>query len=78
MGHISDIDIEYYLDDDLGLVKRSLLKRHVEGCESCRRRLEAARRDREYLRAMGAGMAKLEQADEDIEKSSIGRAFDGK
>lgn len=77
MMHISDMDLERYLDGVLGKVASFMLERHVNGCAECRARMENVRSERAYLASMRAGLKRLEDADEDVERSSIGRSMSG-
>ncbi len=48
--HISESDVALFVSGDLGLGGQFMVRMHVNGCERCRRVLEAYRHDRAQIR----------------------------
>lgn len=69
MAHITDIDLERLLDDNLSLIGKMLAQKHLEGCEECSKRLAEAQGRRAFLKRMQTGLQELAKADEAVEKS---------
>lgn len=71
MKHISDINLQRLLDDNLSFIKKLLCKHHLELCEQCRDRLEALKLQRKELLDIAEDMHRLEEAETAISKTTF-------
>jgi hypothetical protein len=54
--HVPESGLALYVSGDLGWWSRAAARMHLNGCESCRKRMEAYRIDRQRLRESAAEM----------------------
>ena len=54
--HVPESGLALYVSGDLGWWSRAAARMHMNGCESCRKRMEAYRADRQRLRESAAEM----------------------
>ncbi len=70
MEHISEVELDRFLDDTLPLVRKALVKLHLSGCSDCRQQLERIKKERKEFEGMAAMMRKLETADQQSAEST--------
>ena len=63
MEHVSDIELEQLLDENLPLVKKTFVKLHLKGCPVCQGRMEKLQEERHEFEEIAAVIQKLEEAD---------------
>ena len=73
MKHATDIELEQYLDETLNPLRKFTLSRHLNACEDCQKRLDDAKEMRAKLKQIGAGLARLRQADDEVTHSRVSR-----
>ena len=69
MAHISDIDLERLLDDNLSLLAKIVARKHLDECGECAKHLEEAKDRRVFLKKMQSGLTALVEADHAVEHS---------
>lgn len=63
MEHVSDLELEQLLDENLPLVKKTFVKLHLKGCPVCQGRMEKLQKERHEFEGIVAIVLKLEEAD---------------
>jgi anti-sigma factor RsiW len=70
MEHISEIELDRFLDDMLPFVRKAFVKLHLSGCSDCQQQLERIKKERKEFEGMAAVMRKLEDADRQSAEST--------
>ena len=73
MKHISDINLQRLLDDNLSLVQRLLCKHHLAKCGECAAKLEDIRQQRRQLLDIAQDLTRLQEAETAVSKTSVFR-----
>ena len=71
MKHISDINLQRFLDGNLSFIQKLLCKHHLGLCEQCRGKLESLRQQRAELLEIAEDMHRLQEAETAITKTAI-------
>ena len=71
MKHISEINLQRLLDDNLSLVQKLLCKHHLTKCNECVAKLEAVRQQRQQLLDIAKDLTRLQEAETALSKTSI-------
>ena len=73
MKHISEINLQRLLDDNLSLVQKLICKHHLAKCDECAAKLEAVKTQRQQLLSMSIAkdLTRLQEAETAISKTSI-------
>ncbi len=64
MEHVSEIELERFLDGTLPFVKKAFVKLHLMGCPGCNRQLDKLCEERKEFERMAVVVRKLEEADQ--------------
>ena len=73
MKHISEINLQRLLDDNLSLVQKLICNHHLSKCGECSARLEAVKAQRRQLLSISKDLARLQEAETALSKTSIFR-----
>ncbi len=68
MGHIEETELEQLLDGTLPFLRRRLVKRHLDVCPDCSKRMERIRLEKEEFDRMVVELRRLEEADRQSSK----------
>ena len=71
MKHISRINLERLIDDNLSLVQKMLCKHHLAKCSECAAKQETLRQQRQQLLDIAKDLKKLQEAETALSKTSI-------
>ena len=63
MEHVSEVELERFMDGTLPFVKKAFVKLHLMGCPGCHRQLEKLCEERREFERMAVVIRKLEEAD---------------
>lgn len=68
MGHIEETELEQLLDGTLPFLRRRLVKRHLDVCHDCSKRMERICLERDEFNRMVVELRRLEEADRQSSK----------
>ena len=71
MKHISEINLQRLLDDNLSLVQKLICKHHLAKCDECAAKLESVKTQRQQLLSIAKDLTRLQEAETAISKTSI-------
>ena len=71
MKHISEINLQRLLDDNLSLVQKLICKHHLAKCADCAAKLETVRQQRQELLSIAKDLTRLQEAETALSKTSI-------
>ena len=71
MKHISEINLQRLLDDNLSLVQKLICKHHLAKCDECAAKLETVRQQRQELLSIAKDLTRLQEAETALSKTSI-------
>ena len=71
MKHISEINLQRLLDDNLSLVQKLICKHHLAKCDECAAKLEAVNTQRQELLSIAKDLTRLQEAETALSKTSI-------
>ena len=71
MKHISEINLQRLLDDNLSLVQKLICKHHLAKCADCAAKLEAVKTQRQELLSIAQNLNRLQEAETAISKTSL-------
>ena len=71
MKHISEINLQRFLDDNLSFVQKLLCKHHLAKCSECANKLESIKLQRQQLLDIAQDLTRLQKAETALTKTSI-------
>ena len=63
MSHISEIELQQYLDHTLSLLRKPLISLHLSHCADCREKLEQLRKENQAFQELLPMLRRLDEAD---------------
>lgn len=62
--HLTEADLERFLDGETGFLEKIRFRRHLQACEQCRNLKSILHSSKEFLRDFRNGISRLEEAEE--------------